>query len=69
MKKYLVSSHVTISCYVEVEADNEAEAKKIAQDLPMAGLCYQCSKGEDDAWNVDSLDGEPSTKDMEATEL
>ncbi len=58
--KFNVSATVTISIYKEVEAKNRADALRIAKELTMPGLCYQCTRddSEEPTWVVGDLDGE-----------
>lgn len=61
MPKYLVSSQVTVSCQVVVEADSPEEAKEKALELPMQSFCHSCSSPKEDEWSSSGeLDGEPS---------
>lgn len=69
--KYRVSALVTISVWTDVEADSEEEAKEIAEERPLQGLCHQCSsarfgEGEREWRTSGELDGVP--KELTAEE-
>lgn len=66
MAKYYVYGLVTISCFCEVEADSEQDARQAASDLNMATLCHNaCSDDPTDAWTIDELDGTPKIESVE----
>jgi hypothetical protein len=60
LRKFIVTAEVTISMHVEVMAKSKAEAKRLAGDAPMIGLCHQCSGSEPGSWSTSGeLDGMP----------
>ena len=61
MNRFKFIADVTISVSCEVEAKNEKEARAIAEELPMVGLCHQCASGDPSSEWVTSgeLDGSP----------
>ncbi len=61
MKRYRVTSEVTISLSTVVYAKSKAQALSLASDKPIVSLCHQCADGEQDEEWVTSgeLDGEP----------
>ena len=65
--KYLVSGHITISVYTEVEASSVAMAKGKAAERGMLSLCHQCAGGEpSEEWVTSGeLDGEPGITGVE----
>lgn len=69
MPRYIVTGVMTISMHVEVDADSPEEARKLAEEAPIVGLCHQCSRGDRDEWSTSGeLDGEIAPADGE-TEL
>ena len=62
MKDFTVTGHVTISVSTHVRAKSKAEAKRLAAERGMQGLCYQCSTAHpDEEWVTGGeLDGEPT---------
>lgn len=73
MPKYLVSTHLTISVHTEVDADSPEEAKNIAGQRGVMGLCHSCASSDesDVEWRtsgeLDSLPDidDPSTEVIE----
>jgi hypothetical protein len=59
MKEYTVSAQMTISVYTIVQAENEQEAKKLAQDRPNGSPCHQAFGDGTEVWIADDLDGVP----------
>jgi hypothetical protein len=61
LAKYIVSGTITISALIEVEADNEQEAREKAEDSPVISLCHYCAdKSPDCEWVTSGdLDGTP----------
>lgn len=57
MPVYKLTAEVTVSAYTEVEAENEDEARKIAEERQahIHGYGYRC----DEYWIVEEVDGEP----------
>jgi hypothetical protein len=41
--KYLVKALITISTFIEVDADSEAAARERAMDSPVMTLCHYCA--------------------------
>ena len=67
MGKFIVMTHVTVSCYTKVEADNEEEALRIAGERQIAQMPYiNWEYDEEDSWVVDDFDGEPDFDLMSA---
>lgn len=70
MPKYQVNGTATISMHTVVEADSPEEAKEIAQERAVQGLCHGCAnaRGADEEWRTNGeLDGEPG--DLEVEEI
>lgn len=66
MNRYLVTGTVTISCFVEVDAESEEQARELANRAGMQTLCGSCSYGEPDTWNTSGeLDGTPTIEVVE----
>jgi hypothetical protein len=67
MATWNVSAEMTISVQTEVEADTEEEARAIAEDRGVQGLCLQCAGGEPTAEWITSgeLDGQPMITRLE----
>lgn len=64
MTKFIVGGTVTVSCWTEVEAEDEAQAREIAAERGMAQLCHQALTPEaDEAWHFGE-DGEPNIVDV-----
>lgn len=60
MPKFRVSGTLTISVYIDVEAEDEDAAKEVARQEGVQGLCWQCARGEEGVWCTSGeLDGEP----------
>ncbi len=62
MKTYLVTSAITITVHTKVEASSKKEAKMIALERGVMGLCYQCggSNRINESWVTSGeLDGSP----------
>lgn len=60
MKEYTVSAQMTISVYTIVQAENEQEAKKLAQDRSNGSPCHNAFGGDgSEFWITDDLDGVP----------
>lgn len=62
MKKFTVSALVTISLHTVVEADNEEEAIKIAEDRQLCSLmdCDRMGESVEEVWfHSGELDGIP----------
>lgn len=62
MPTYRVSAAVTISVWTDVEAASEEQAKAIAEERPMQGLCRHCAdgRGAKTMWRTSGeLDGSP----------
>jgi hypothetical protein len=57
----------TIGVFTDVEADSPEQAKELAEDRGMVGLCYQCATGDPaEEWCTSGeLDGIPSDLDVE----
>ena len=65
MAKFLVTGEVTISCQLEVDAADAAEARRLADDAPMMTLCNSCSRSEDGVWSTSGeLDGTPRIREV-----
>lgn len=66
MKRYAVTGTVTISVHVEVLADTEAQARRLASEMPMQRLCAGCADGDNgESWCTNGeLDGEPKIKEV-----
>lgn len=62
--KFLVTAHITVSCWTEVEAENEAEALQIAAARPVAEVLIDGGYPVDECWHLDS-DGMPEITDVE----
>lgn len=69
MAKYLVTSLVTISMSIVVEADSEMEAREKAEDCHIMSLCHFCSRGSNyikDEWRTSGeIDGIPEIHSVE----
>lgn len=64
--KFRVGGTVTISMYVDVEADSPEEAKEIASRAGVMSLCHQCCRNHEDQWSTSGeIDGEPEVSDEE----
>ena len=59
MKEYTVSAKMTISVYTIVKAENEQEAKKLAQERCNGSPCHQAFGDGTEVWVTDDLDGIP----------
>ena len=60
MMKYIISGHMTVSCWTEVEADTKKEALLEAENREAGGLCHNAIyPGHDECWHFD-IDGEPT---------
>lgn len=63
MPTFTVSGTVTVSCWTVVEAATETEAKEIAAEREVAGLCHMPFDAPDDeAWHIET-DGDPTVID------
>jgi hypothetical protein len=59
---YYVSGYLTISVFKEIQAKNEKEARKKAEELCAPGLCHQCAgAGSEDPgqWELNDFDDPP----------
>lgn len=67
MSKYLVKGLITISTFIEVEADSEEAARERAVDSPVMTLCNHCADRKPDGEWVTSgeLDGTPEIESVE----
>jgi len=59
MKEYTVNAQMYISVYTVVQAENEQEAKKLAQDRCNGSPYHQAFGDETEVWVTDGLDGTP----------
>ncbi|KYG76405.1 hypothetical protein [Roseivirga spongicola] len=59
MNKYLLTANVTISVYTEVEAENLAEAMRIAEERDLMPIVHSGGETQEDTWMCDELDGVP----------
>lgn len=67
-KMYRVSGVMTISVFVDVEAESEEEAKALSEDCGVMHLCHSCADGHEGEWSTSGeLDGAPN--ELEAKEL
>lgn len=63
MARFRVYGYTTLSCFAEVEADNETEAREKFECLATPPFCWQCSsagEGTEESGEVklDGYDGE-----------
>lgn len=61
-KRWLVTGEATISIHIIVEAKTAKEARELADDRGMPGLCHQCAseEGNTEEWRTSGeLDGTP----------
>lgn len=66
MPVFRVTGQVTISCYVDIAAETEERAKRLAVDAPMQTFCNSCASGDDGAWSTSGeLDGTPTVLSVE----
>jgi hypothetical protein len=56
--KFLVTAHVTVSCYTEVEADSPEEAINIAEGRGLAEVIIDSPYSIGECWHMDN-DGVP----------
>lgn len=63
--KFKISGHVTVSCWTEVEAETEEEAKRIASDRMLAEHNIDGGSDIDECWHFDN-DGTPSNISIES---
>lgn len=69
-KVFRVSSMITISVFVDVEADNKEDAIDKALGYPVRHLCHSCSNAVEDQWSTSGeLDGEPQEEHVVVEEL
>jgi len=68
--KYRVHGHITISVMVDVEAENDDEAREKANEAGVATLCNGCAtnNGSTEEWCAEELDGEPTVTSVEVIE-
>lgn len=60
MPTYRVPATVTISMFVDVQAESIQEAWDLAERAPMMSLCHQCCRAEPGQWSTSGeIDGEP----------
>lgn len=59
MNKYHLTANVTISVYTEVEAENLAEAMRIAEERDLMTIVHSARDTQEDTWMCDELDGVP----------
>jgi len=57
--KYIVYAKITVGCRTIVEAKNEKEAIKRAEDMPLAEIISDGYYIPEDYWVVEELDGTP----------
>jgi hypothetical protein len=66
--KFTINGRVTVSCFTTVEADTEEEARAIAAERELAGLCHMPFDADhDEAWHIET-DGEPEVDSDEPPE-
>lgn len=64
--KYMVSGQMTISIWIEVEADSPEAAREAAGDASVVELCNYCATAKDGVWNTSGeLDGTPEILEVE----
>lgn len=63
MPTYRVTGEVTVSCYTEVEAESEKQAKEEAISRAMAMIIDHGNPEEE--WCVEDLDGDPVNINVE----
>lgn len=61
---YKISWTVTVSCYTEVEAESEEEARDIADQRPPQ-IWTWCGDPYGEVWIVDYVDWEPTITDID----
>jgi len=65
MTTYRVNGTVTVSATTVVEADSPEQAKQIANDRQLAGLCHMpFDADEDETWHLET-DGVPEVIDVD----
>jgi hypothetical protein len=67
-QEYTVHGYATVDVYLRVRASSEEQARELAQNASMPGLCHQCSgcgAGEGDEWGLSDGFGD----DIEITEV
>lgn len=64
MPMYTVSGTVTVSCWTQVEAKDEAEALRIARKRDVSQIHIDHSYPADEFWHLDS-DGMPADLHVE----
>lgn len=67
MPTFKVSAMVTVSCFTEVVADTEEEAKEILTNRGLAEFHIDGSFPVDECWHFEA-DGEPFNVRLEGTE-
>jgi hypothetical protein len=61
---------MTISVYVDVEASSPKEAKQMAREASVMGLCHQCAGNHEGEWSTSGeLDGIPAIRREPIEEL
>lgn len=63
--KYKISGQVTVSCWTEVEAESEEEAKRIASERTLAEHHIDGCNEIDECWHFDN-DGTPGHINVES---
>jgi hypothetical protein len=63
--KYKVSGTMVVSCWCEVEANSEQEARRLASKLDVADHHIDGSYPVDEAWHFDN-DGMPDITSVES---
>lgn len=67
--RYRVAGTMTISCFVDVDAETPEQAKELAVDAPVMSLCHFCSDNGNHGAGVwvtsGELDGDPRLADDE----
>ncbi len=65
--KYKITGHVTVSCYCEVEADSEEQAREKASALGAALGGTNSGNQPDEWWIIEEADGTPEITHVEKT--
>lgn len=71
MPRFQVNAQMTISVHTIVEAKDAKEAKRLAEERTVQGLCHQCAgstrfKENEEEWRTSGeLDGEPTELEVE----
>ena len=69
MSKYLISGTITISVWIEVDAENEDAARSEAEESSVRTLCNYCATPLRGVWNTTGeLDGQPHIESIVRTE-